>query len=101
MKKAFEIRLYPNKEQRTFFNKTFGCCRFVYNHCLWMKSCIYEETYMNFNPNLRSFKEEWEWLKEADAQGLANAYMDNKKAYQSFFDGKTKYRWQKSNKIYK
>ena len=91
MKKAFEIRLYPNKEQRTFFNKTFGCCRFVYNHCLWMKSCIYEETYMNFNPNLRSFKEEWEWLKEADSQGLANAYMDNKKAYQSFFDGKTKY----------
>lgn len=91
MKKAFEIRLYPNKEQRTFFNKTFGCCRFVYNHCLWMKSCIYEETYMNFNPNLRSFKEEWEWLNEADSQGLANAYMDNKKAYQSFFDGKTKY----------
>ena len=46
---------------------------------------------MNFNPNLRSFKEEWEWLKEADSQGLANAYMDMKKAYQSFFDGKTKY----------
>lgn len=56
-----------------------------------MKSSIYEETYMNFNPNLRSFKEEWGWLKEADSQGLANAYMDMKKAYQSFFDGKTEY----------
>lgn len=91
MKKAFEIRLYPNKEQRTFFNKTFGCCRFVYNHCLWMKSRIYEETYMDFDPKLKSFKEEWEWLKEADSQGLANAYMDMKKAYQSFFDKKTGY----------
>ena len=91
MKRSFEIRLYPNKEQRTFFNKTFGCCRFVYNHCLWMKSYIYDETYMNFNPNLRSFKEEWSWLKEADSQGLANAYMDMKKAYQNFFNGKTEY----------
>lgn len=90
-KKAFEIRLYPNKEQRVFFNKTFGCCRFVYNHCLWLKSCLYEETYMSYEPKLKSFKEEWEWLKEADSQGLANAYMDMKKAYQSFFDKKTGY----------
>ena len=91
MKKSFEIRLYPNRDQQVFFNRTFGCCRFVYNHCLWMKSSIYEETYMNFTPNLRSFKEEWPWLKEADSQGLANAYMDMKRAYQSFFNGKTGY----------
>lgn len=90
-KKAFEIRLYPNREQRVFFNKTFGCCRFVYNKCLWLKSCLYEETYMSFDPKLKSFKEEWPWLKEADSQGLANAYMDMKKAYQNFFDKKADY----------
>jgi putative transposase len=56
-----------------------------------MKSCIYEETYMNFKPNLRSFKEEWPWLKEADSQGLANAYMDMNTAYQNFFSGRTGY----------
>lgn len=84
--KAFEIRLYPNKEQQLFFNKTFGCCRFVYNHCLWLKASIYEETYLSFDPKLKSFKEEWPWLREADSQGLANAYMDMKKAYQNFFD---------------
>ena len=84
-KKAFEIRLYPNKEQRTFFNKTFGCCRFVYNHCLWLKSYLYEETYMSFDPKLKSFKEEWEWLKEADSQGLANTYMDMNRAFKNFF----------------
>ena len=30
-------------------------------------------------------------MKEADSQGLANAYMDMKKAYQRFYDGKTGY----------
>ena len=89
--KAFEIRLYPNTEQRVFFNKTFGCCRFVYNHCLWLKSSIYEETYLSFDPKLKSFKEEWPWLREADSQGLANAYLDMKKAYHNFFDKKTGY----------
>lgn len=32
--KAFKFRLYPTLEQALFFNKTFGCCRFVYNTML-------------------------------------------------------------------
>lgn len=32
--KAFKFRLYPTLEQALFFNKTFGCCRFVYNAML-------------------------------------------------------------------
>lgn len=32
--KAFKFRLYPTIEQVLFFNKTFGCCRFVYNTML-------------------------------------------------------------------
>ena len=91
VKKGIEIKLYPNKAQKVFFAKTFGCCRFVYNQCLRIKSYIYEETKMSFQPKLKSFKEEWEWLKEADSQGLANAYMDMKQAYQNFFTGKSKY----------
>lgn len=31
VKKGIEIKLYPNKAQKVFFAKTFGCCRFVYN----------------------------------------------------------------------
>ena len=91
VKKGIEIKLYPNKAQKVFFAKTFGCCRFVYNQCLKLKSYLYEETYMSFDPKLKSFKEEWEWLKEADSQGLANAYMDMKVAYKNFFEGRAEY----------
>ena len=98
VKKAIEIKLYPNRAQQVFFNKTFGCCRFVYNQYLRLKSRIYEETKMAFQPKLKSFKEEWPWLKEADAQALGNAYMDMNHAYQSFFSGRTRYPRYKSKK---
>jgi len=29
--KTYKLRLYPNKEQETLLNKTFGCTRFLYN----------------------------------------------------------------------
>lgn len=31
MNRAIQYRLYPSKEQKTMFLKTFGCCRKVYN----------------------------------------------------------------------
>ncbi len=34
MLKAYKYRLYPNKEQEVLIQKTFGCCRFVYNQTL-------------------------------------------------------------------
>ncbi len=34
MLKAYKYRLYPNRDQRNFFEKTFGCVRFVYNKML-------------------------------------------------------------------
>ena len=37
MLRAVKIRLYPNKEQATMFNKLLGCYRFVYNQCLARK----------------------------------------------------------------
>ena len=32
--RGYKYRAYPNKEQRELFEKTFGCCRFVYNYYL-------------------------------------------------------------------
>ena len=42
--KSFKYRLYPNKKQREFFEKTFGCCRFIYNKMLEDKISYYKET---------------------------------------------------------
>ena len=37
MLRGYKYRIYPNKEQEEQIQKTFGCCRFVYNHCLSLK----------------------------------------------------------------
>ncbi|MDR1082167.1 MAG: helix-turn-helix domain-containing protein, partial [Deltaproteobacteria bacterium] len=31
---AFVFRIYPNREQEVLMNRTFGCCRFVWNRML-------------------------------------------------------------------
>ena len=41
--KGYKFRLYPNKEQQTYFQKCFGCCRFLWNNMLADKIAHYEE----------------------------------------------------------
>ena len=86
MKKGLEVRLYPSKEQRVLIDKTLGCSRFVYNHVLGMKKELWEDYKLSFNPNLKSFKEEWKFLTKVPSQALANSYMDCMAAFNNFFN---------------
>ena len=86
MKKGLEVRLYPSKEQRVLIDKTLGCSRFVYNHVLGMKKELWEDYKLSFNPNLKSFKEEWKFLTKVPSQALANSYMDCLTAFNNFFN---------------
>ncbi|MCQ2210689.1 MAG: transposase [Paludibacteraceae bacterium] len=86
MKKGLEIRLYPSKEQRVLIDRTLGCSRFVYNHILALKKELWEDYKSSFNPNLKSFKEEWKFLTKVPSQALANSYMDCLQAYNNFFN---------------
>lgn len=86
MKKGLEIRLYPSKEQRVLMDRTLGCSRFVYNHVLAMKKELWEDYKLSFNPNLKSFKEEWKFLTKVPSQALANSYMDCMAAFNNFFN---------------
>lgn len=93
MKKGLEIRLYPSKEQRVLIGRTLGCSRFVYNRILVMKKELWEDYRLSYNPNLKSFKEEWKFLTEVPSQALANSYMDCMTAFNNFFNslkGKSK-----------
>ena len=93
MKKGLEVRLYPSKEQRVLIDRTLGCSRFVYNHVLALKKELWEDYKLSFNPNLKSFKEEWKFLTKVPSQALANSYMDCLQAYNNFFNslkGKSK-----------
>lgn len=90
MEKAYKFRLYPNKEQEMQIQKTFGCCRFVYNHYLAKRIEIYKEDKLTMNYNacsadLKEFKKSLEWLKEVDSVSLQSSLKDLEFAYQNFF----------------
>lgn len=87
--KAYKFRLYPNKEQKIMFAKTFGCVRFIYNQMLSDKIKYYAETKQNLKNTPAQYKTEFEWLKEVDSLALANAQMNLEKAYKNFFRDKS------------
>lgn len=82
---AYKYRMYPNKEQEIYFAKTFGCVRFIYNKMLSDKIEHYKETKQKLNNTPAQYKQEYEWLKEVDAQALCNAQMNLQTTYSNFF----------------
>ena len=96
--KAYKFRLLPNKEQETLFAKTFGCVRFIWNKMLAYTDNYYKEHGKTSYITPAKFKSEFEWLKEVDSLALANTQMNQKKAYQSFFNKKAKFPKYKSKK---
>lgn len=92
--KAFKYRIYPTKEQQKLIDKTFGCCRFVYNYFLNKSIKTYEESKTSFScyelqKQLTQLKKdsEYSWLKEVDSQSLNSSIADLDKAYKNFFRG--------------
>ena len=64
MLKGYKYRLYPNKKQKEYFAKCFGCVRFIYNHMLSDKIEYYKETKQKLNNTPAQYKKEFSWLKE-------------------------------------
>lgn len=89
MLKAYKFRLYPNREQKEYFSKCFGCVRFIYNQMLADKIKHYEKTGEMLNNTPAQYKKEYPWLKEVDSLALANAQLNLNKAYKNFFRDKS------------
>lgn len=90
--KSYKFRIYPNESQRTLIEKTFGCCRFIYNHYLAKSIEDYELTGKSnsYNQNSRDYselkkKEEFSWLKETDSSAHQRALKNLDAAYHNFF----------------
>ncbi|MBQ7930540.1 MAG: helix-turn-helix domain-containing protein, partial [Clostridia bacterium] len=49
MEYSYKFRIYPNKSQENLIQRTFGCCRFVYNHYLDKRIKKYEESKETLN----------------------------------------------------
>lgn len=92
MNKAIKYRLYPTTEQETFFAKTFGCCRKVYNLMLADKQKSYAETKTFGRQAPARYKNEYPYLSEVDSLALANAQLNLQAAIKNRFDKKRKSR---------
>ena len=90
MEYSYKFRIYPNAEQQTLIQKTFGCARFVYNHFLAQRISEYNatgksSTRFQQDKALTALKQEIEWLREPDKCALQNALKDLDTAYKNFF----------------
>ena len=83
--RAYKFRLYPDRAQETLFHKTFGCCRFLYNHMLADKKEMYEKTGKTQRLTPARYKKEYPWLREVDSLALANVQLHLEAAYKKFF----------------
>ena len=99
MLRAVKIRLYPNKEQATMFNKLLGCYRVVYNQCLNRKIESYKNEGKTENlSTLGQFvhhellkDDNFIWLREQNTKVLKQAVKDMLSAYKNFFERHTGY----------
>ena len=89
--KGYIFRLYPNEEQKTLIEKSFGCYRYIYNYFLDKtngKKYIKKFDYINDLPLLSKEKE---WLKEVDSCLLRCSIFNLEDAINNYNKGNAEY----------
>ena len=92
MIKSYKYRLNPTKEQAEFFEKSFGCVRFVYNWALNQRIEAYQKdgtriSWVDSCKRLTELKkqEETKWLCEVANQSLQSSIRNMDSAFTRFF----------------
>lgn len=90
MEHSYKFRIYPTKAQENLIQRTFGCCRFVWNHYLALRKDLYEQDGKTMNyyaccKDMTQLKKVLLWLREADASALQSSLQNLDVAYQNFF----------------
>jgi len=95
LKKAYKIRIYPNKKQQGIIDHNINSTRFVYNFFLDFKIKEYQKnknSYSHFDTckllTILKQQEEFYWLKESDSQALIYSLKNLDNAYKKFFNKK-------------
>ena len=98
MRTAYKCRAYPDPEQASVLNRTFGCVRVVWNRTLaWRHQRYYgEQVKTNFtqaNAYLTAMKatEELAWLNEVASVPLQQAIRHQQVAFSNFFAKRARY----------
>jgi len=91
---AYKFRIYVDKAQREFLNKSIGCVRFIYNKMLYLS----EENYKNYEFTwniydykklIPEFKKIYPFLKECPSQALQETVWALDNAYKKYFKGES------------
>jgi len=82
---TLKARLYPSPEQAELFEKTFGCCRYIWNQMLSDQQRFYIETGAFFIPTPAKYKAGAPFLKEVDNQALIQEHNKLNQAFRVFF----------------
>ena len=82
---TLKVRLYPTPEQAELFEKTFGCCRYIWNQMLADQQRFYSETGAFFIPTPAKYKNGAPFLKEVDNQALIQEHNKLNQAFRVFF----------------
>lgn len=100
--KVLKVRIYPTNEQISLLNKTFGCCRKLYNEHLQERNEFYinnilpikskatkqeiNEIYKTFKPKTeKEWKVIYPYLAEVSSCALQQARRDCDSAFMNFF----------------
>ncbi len=96
--KAYVYRFYPTPEQAHTLACTFGCCRFVYNWALKVRTTNYFEHGIRLSHNdlsaaLTALKKQegTAWLQEVSSVPLQQSLRHLDKAFVNFFEGRAEY----------
>lgn len=96
---AVKVRIYPTNLQREVFNKTFGCCRLLWNQMLAERNDTYRQLKDNSEAQRehkykteKEYKQEFEFMKEVDSKALQSTTRHLIEAFQNFFKGLKKTR---------
>ena len=98
IRKAYKYCIYPNKEQREYFAKVFGCVRFFYNKSLSDMNELYKTTGKSKNITPAYYKKDYPFLKEVDSLALCNAQLSRNAAISAFLRKRNAFPKYKSKK---
>lgn len=100
--KSLKLRIFPNQEQINLIEKTFGCCRQIYNNRLREKQDFYIDNilpikktttkeelnavYKTFKPTTeKEMKQKFPYMKEVSDRALQFARQNCEQAFSNFY----------------
>jgi putative transposase len=89
---TIKLRLHPTTAQAVLLDKTFGCCRYLWNEMLADQEEFYAATGVHFLPTPAKYKADAPFLKEVDSSALATVHQNLRRAFQQFFSDPAHFR---------